>query len=133
MELETCRQDGLSAVLSALHMKHCLISIGLDNSICLIDAEELFWYFYSNFCKFRFLGHDATIKNIIWKCNDEIMAVECASGTVHVWQFKTGHLDRVENGPVVEDILCDFDWGISVCGTDQSSQKTLSIHGGKSG
>jgi WD40 repeat protein len=81
--------------------------------------------------KFRFVGHDSTIKNIMWKCNDDVMAIECTDSRLYLWQVNTGHLDRIErDAGVVDDILVDFDWGVGVCNAssiDVKDQKTFSI------
>jgi hypothetical protein len=37
-------KSGFTEVLQNMRMRSCLISIGRDNTVCLIDPEELYWY-----------------------------------------------------------------------------------------
>ncbi|KAJ3277498.1 hypothetical protein HK104_003245 [Borealophlyctis nickersoniae] len=88
-------------------LKSCIVSVAKDHSIAIIDLDDLV-------CLYRFSGHSHPIRGIHWRTNDEIMVVECINGTAYVWQLKTGHLDRVESGSVVEDIISQCDSGVSV-------------------
>ena len=58
-----------------------------------------------------------------WRTNEDLLIVETTDGTIYVWQLRTGHLDRVEIGPVAEDILSSVDFKIDCefLGTDYQS------------
>ncbi|RKO93465.1 hypothetical protein BDK51DRAFT_29812, partial [Blyttiomyces helicus] len=87
-------------------MRSCIISISKDHSIGITDFDDLH-------CIYRFTGHSHAINAIHWRTSDEIMIVECCNGTIYVWQLKTGHLDRVATGGIVEDILGGCDCKVS--------------------
>jgi hypothetical protein len=74
------------------------------------------------------VGQEASIKNIFWKCEDDVMVIECTDSRIYVWQVNTGHLDRVEgDAGTIDDILEEFDWGIGICESGLAMQKTISI------
>lgn len=78
------------------------MSIGLDNSISLINVEECF--------SMAFVGHGKAINAIYWRSGDHsVMLVHCDDGSLYIWHLKSGHLDRIETGLNVTDILdsCD--------------------------
>ncbi|KAI9204248.1 uncharacterized protein BJ171DRAFT_506741 [Polychytrium aggregatum] len=88
------------------HIHHSIISISEDHSVAVIDIEEMY-------CLYRFSGHPYPIMNIYFRTADDFFIVQCTDGSIHVWQLKTGHLDRIESGPVVDDILDGCDSSIS--------------------
>lgn len=53
--------------------------------------------------------HLFPINVIKWRPLDDFLIVGCSDGSVYVWQMETGHLDRVVQGIVAEEILsaCD--------------------------
>lgn len=69
----------------------CLLGLGERRCVCLAS---------------RHLFPVLTIK---WRPLDDFLIVGCSDGTVYVWQMDTGHLDRVLNGVLAEEVLyaCD--------------------------
>ncbi|KAJ3221958.1 hypothetical protein HK099_002858 [Clydaea vesicula] len=119
--------DGLNSVLQLLRLKNAVLSIGEDNSFSLIDVDEIY-------CKTRFVGQQTKITNLYWKVNDEVLIAGCESGEIYVWQVKIGHLDRIEKGSIVDDILAGCDWTVSVESINQNQlnhKKTLSLFNNK--
>ena len=81
--------------------KNGIISVGLDGNVCAINIEE-------GTTQFTFTGHGTMIKAIFWRIADEVLMVQGQDGRIHVWQLRTGHLDRILFGPH-PDILAECD------------------------
>ncbi|KAJ3043809.1 hypothetical protein HDV00_004217 [Rhizophlyctis rosea] len=105
---------------TTLKYKNALISIAQDNSLAVIDLDDMN-------CLYRFTGHPSPIKAIHWRTLDEIMVVECLDGSAYVWQLKTGHLDRVAEGAIVEDILAGCD-DSQIGFRNANIKKTLAVY-----
>lgn len=92
----------ISFIPCPLNPKKKVISIGSDSSVCQIQIEEM--------KTMTFIGHETGIKSIHWR-GDDIMMILSGIDTMHVWQLKTGHLDRIVHGSkAVDDLLegCEF-------------------------
>jgi hypothetical protein len=82
--------------------KHTVMSIGQDHSIGLIHVEEC--------TSVSFVGHGKQIVGIYWRSGDHsMMLVYCRDDSLYIWHLKSGHLDRIERGPNVVDILASTD------------------------
>ncbi|KAJ3010098.1 UNVERIFIED_CONTAM: hypothetical protein HDU68_002329, partial [Siphonaria sp. JEL0065] len=85
-------------------MKHGVISVAEDESVAVIDLDGL----KSNYI---LTGHNHAVYALHWRSLEETLVVQCSNfeGTVYVWQLKTGHLDRIEEGETAADIIscCD--------------------------
>ncbi|KAI8609659.1 hypothetical protein BC830DRAFT_1149503 [Chytriomyces sp. MP71] len=89
---------------SGMKVKHGIISVADDQSIAVIDLDSLQSIHILT-------GHSQPISAIHWRSQEETMLVQCSNleGTLYIWQLKTGHLDRIEEGELAEDIVscCD--------------------------
>ncbi|XP_067140814.1 WD repeat-containing protein 7 isoform X4 [Centruroides vittatus] len=77
-------------------------SIASDHSVCLLGLREKKCFMLAS-------RHLFPVQVIKWRPLDDFMVVGCADGSVYVWQMETGHLDRVVQGLLAEEILsaCD--------------------------
>lgn len=51
--------------------------------------------------------------SIKWRPLDDFLIVGCSDGTVYVWQMETGHLDRVLQGMLAEEVMSACDENVS--------------------
>ncbi|KAI9328858.1 hypothetical protein BDR26DRAFT_939723 [Obelidium mucronatum] len=113
---------------SGMKLKHGVISVAEDESVTVIDLDSLrrfagllflgiffetllkkvYIAYYSNYI---LTGHKHAVYALHWRSLEETLVVQCSNfeGTIYVWQLKTGHLDRVEEGDTAADIVscCD--------------------------
>ncbi|XP_076337758.1 WD repeat-containing protein Rbcn-3B isoform X2 [Tachypleus tridentatus] len=80
----------------------CVCSVASDHSVSLLGLKE-------RKCVMLASRHLFPVQLIKWRPADDFMVVGCADGSVYVWQMETGHLDRVVQGLMAEEILfaCD--------------------------
>lgn len=80
----------------------CICSVASDHSVALLSLKE-------RKCTMLASRHLFPISVIKWRPLDDFMIVGCCDGSVYVWQMETGHLDRVVQGIIAEEILgaCD--------------------------
>ena len=80
----------------------CICSVASDHSVALLSLKE-------RKCIMLASRHLFPINVIKWRPLDDFMVVGCCDGSVYVWQMETGHLDRVVQGIIAEEILgaCD--------------------------
>lgn len=77
-------------------------SIASDHSVALVGLKE-------RKCVMLASRHLFPVAQIKWRPFDDFMVVGCSDGSVYVWQMETGHLDRVVQGMLAEEVLnaCD--------------------------
>ena len=85
-----------------LEFSACICSVASDHSVALLSLKE-------RKCVMLASRHLFPINVIKWRPLDDFMVVGCCDGSVYVWQMETGHLDRVVQGIIAEEILgaCD--------------------------
>ncbi|KAL5036344.1 hypothetical protein BDV3_005042 [Batrachochytrium dendrobatidis] len=83
---------------SGAKFKASVISVALDHSVSIIDADE-------GVCQYKFASHQSAIEAFYVRPLDDMFVVECIDGTLYVWQTKTGHLDRIVTGALAHDII----------------------------
>ncbi|GBP86184.1 WD repeat-containing protein 7 [Eumeta japonica] len=83
-------------------IQKCICSVASDHSVTLLSLAER----KSVTLASRHLFPVVTIK---WRPADDFIVVGCSDGTVYVWQMETGHLDRVLNGMIAEEVLAACD------------------------
>ncbi|KAI1280913.1 WD repeat-containing protein 7 [Halotydeus destructor] len=98
----------------------CVCSVGSDNSVALLSIKE-------RKCVMLASRHLFPINVIKWKPFDDFMIVGCSDGSVYVWQMETGHLDRVVQGIVAEDILSACDENVTVTVGDRLSNPAMHL------
>ncbi|UYV71208.1 WDR7 [Cordylochernes scorpioides] len=76
----------------------CVASVASDHSVALLALRE-------RRCLLLASRHLFPVNSVRWRPRDDFLVVACADGSVFVWQIETGHLDRVVQGLVAEEIL----------------------------
>ncbi|KAJ3065390.1 hypothetical protein HDU98_011256 [Podochytrium sp. JEL0797] len=106
---------------AGMKMKHGIISVAEDASIAVIDLDS----FKSVYI---LTGHCHDVYALHWRALEETMVVQCSNfeGSVYVWQLKTGHLDRVEEGDTAAEIIscCDCSLVLGDYGQDYANVNT---------
>ncbi|XP_072038348.1 WD repeat-containing protein 7-like isoform X2 [Amphiura filiformis] len=82
----------------------CVCTIASDHSVALLSLRD-------RKCMMLASRHLFPIKTIKWRPLDDFLVVGCEDGSVFVWQMETGHLDRIAQGNIAEDILGACDQG----------------------
>jgi WD40 repeat protein len=87
--------------------KNSVMSIGHDHTVSLINVEEC--------SSVSFVGHGKKIVAVYWRSGDHsVMLVHCNDGALYIWHLRSGHLDRIERGANVADILASTDTKLEV-------------------
>ncbi|XP_044738320.1 WD repeat-containing protein 7 isoform X3 [Chrysoperla carnea] len=86
----------------SVRIQKCICSVASDHSVCLLGLGE-------RRCVCLASRHLFPVLTIKWRPLDDFLIIGCSDGTVYVWQMDTGHLDRVLNGILAEEVLyaCD--------------------------
>lgn len=80
-----------------------VLSVGSDSTICGINTED-------SSLSYIFTGHGSKISSIHWRYSDDFLLVRSCNDQLHVWQLKTGHLDRIiKDEKEISDILSECD------------------------
>ncbi|XP_055600330.1 WD repeat-containing protein 7 isoform X2 [Uranotaenia lowii] len=84
----------------------CICSVASDHSVTLLSLQE-------RKCVTLASRHLFPVVSIKWRPLDDFLIVGCSDGTVYVWQMETGHLDRVLQGILAEEVMnaCDENTG----------------------
>ncbi|XP_047524124.1 WD repeat-containing protein 7 isoform X4 [Pieris napi] len=83
-------------------IQKCICAVASDHSVTLLSLTE-------RKCVTLASRHLFPVVTIKWRPADDFMVVGCSDGTVYVWQMETGHLDRVLNGMIAEEVLAACD------------------------
>lgn len=77
-----------------------------DHSVTLLSLTE-------RKCVTLASRHLFPVVSIKWRPLDDFLIVGCSDGTVYVWQMETGHLDRVLQGMLAEEVMSACDENVS--------------------
>ena len=104
-------------------VQQCICSVGSDHSVALLSLKE-------RKCVMLASRHLFPINVIKWRPLDDFLIVGCSDGSVYVWQMETGHLDRVVQGIVAEEILSACDEQSSAVLGDKMSNPAVHLFRG---
>lgn len=79
-------------------VRHSICSVSSDNSVAILNLKD-------RNCVILTLRHLFPVVSVNWKPLDDFLVIECFDGTVYVWQMETGHLDRVLDGVMAQEVV----------------------------